>query len=338
VAQEIITFSVNSTRYDGDYTPGQHTRATTNYANLARDPSTRRGNILTLLEMVNRDLNLFLVDDGSARYEISLDILSITGHFGDRSDDGVPLTEVMRAQVIDRDSGEIHIGPTGLNFSSYVRDYDFRVVLPKMRSQTAATRDIGNFGAVHGLLTRLQFGENRVVPDWPTVAISIGRDIAYCATEFTHPILGREYTASQVSTTDAYFSHMGLRPRFFKPSNLAAPLAIYSHRPDSLCDRSDVFLASLIAVMGNFQKIYRPEIYLRRTSFSEKPGVASRASLLDSDFERPVIYYDRDERELLADLQAQEVEERLFKRHPNLIARLNSCLIPDVPRVESVFD
>ena len=329
-ALQIITFHVESIRYDGDYAPGANTRATTNYANLARDPSTRRRNILTLLDMVNRDLNMFLVGDASARYEIILDVLSIHGHLVGGFDDEVPFTEVLRAQVLDKESGEIHIGPTGLNFSSFVRDYDFRVVLPELMSQPEDARDLADFGALHGFLTRLQFGENRVVPDHLTIAISIAQRIAYRATEFVHPVLGREYTAPQESMTDAYFDHMGLQPRFFKPSNLSAPIAIYSHLPDSLCDRGDVFLASLIAVMGNFQKIYRPEIYLSRTGFSEIPGVESQASLSNDDFERPAIYYDKDEREPLSHGQAQEIEERFFMRHPDLIEKLNS-LIADAP-------
>lgn len=324
VGQEIITFSAESIPFDGDYTPGPDTRATTNYANLARDPSTRRRNILTLLDLVNRDLNFFLLDDSLARYQISLEILGIKGHLVDRSDDGVPLTEVMRAQVIDRESGEIHTGPTGLNFSSYLRDYDFRVVLPKITGHTASAQDIADFGELHGLLTRLQFGKNRIVPDNPTIAISISQHTPYVATDFVRPILGREYTASRESFTDGYFSHMGLGPRFFKPSNLPAPIAFYSHHCDSLCDRSDVFLAALIAVMGNFQRIYRPEIYLSRASFSEKPGVASEASLSNTDFERPAIDYDRDERELLSDLQAHAIEQRFLKAYPDLIATLKT--------------
>jgi hypothetical protein len=323
-AREIITFHVESTPYDADYAPRACTRATTNFANLARDPSTRQRNIAMLLEKVNRDLNMFLVGDGSDRYEIVLDVLSIKGHLVGRSDDIVPLTDVMRARVVDKESGEIHNGPTGLNFSSYVRDYDFRVVLPKiMRRGGVDTRD---FGALHGLLTRLQFGEDSVVPDHLTIAISISQRIPYRATEFVHPILGREYLATEESTTDAYFGQMGLGPRFFKPRNLSAPIAIYSHLPDSLCDRDEVFLASLIAVMGNFQKVYRPEIYSSDQNFSEVPGVTSQASLLNDEFERPAIHYDKAERELLSDLQAREIEERLFKRHPEVIAELNRLI------------
>ena len=317
---------MTSVPYDADYAPTAGTRATTNFANLARDPATRRGNLETFLALVNSDLNRIL--DGnpdSGRFLIALEVVTVTGRVPGRPDSvGIPLTEVMRSRIVDTRSGDTIDGPVGMNFSSYLRDYDFRVVLPKLRAQEAPQERMDDFGSLHGLLTRMQFGEAGVIPETLTVAISISQGCDYAATEFVHPVLGREYAASRASLTDSYFRHAGLAPRYFRPTGLPAPLAFYSD--GSLCDRSDAYLAALIAVMGNFQRIYRPEIYLRRTPFSDIPGQWSRASLAETDYELPIIDYDRQEREVLADIQAREIETLLLQPHADLVERLKSTV------------
>lgn len=312
VLKRILNFAVTSVPYDVDYTPGVGTRATTNFANLARDPATRHSNLQTFLDLVNADLNRLLNDDSHpGRFEIALEVVSITGRIAGRPDAAdMPLTEVMKARVVDRHSGEVLDGPLGLNFSSYLRDYDFRVLLPELLARGAPQDEMDDFGALHGLITRLQFGENGVIPEDLTVAISISQSCDYVATAITHPILGRQYEAASESLTDRYFRHMGLVPQFFRPAGLPAPMAFYSD--GRLTDRSDAFLAALIAVMANFQRIYRPEIYLRRAAFSDIPGQWSRGSLSDPDHDLPPIGYDRQEREFLADQQASELAALLM--------------------------
>jgi len=313
----LIEFAVSSQPYDVDYVPAGGTRATTNFANLARDPATRRRNIATLMELIDSDLNLLLCGDPVAsRYRIELDIVTVTARFADGAD-FVPMTEVMRAHVVDSRSGERFRGPTGLNFSSYLRDYDFRVVLPDLRERAQSLDD---FGQLHGLLTRMQFGAGAVVPEPLTVAISISQNADYRATDVVHPILGREYTAVQDSITDGYFRHMGLAAQYFRPVHLPAPIAFYSD--GSLTDRDDIYLAALVAVMGTFQRIYRPEIYLSATPFSDTPGSVSRASLSNADHSAPPIAYDRQERELLSDYQARQFDERVVKAYPGVVEQL----------------
>lgn len=323
--RRILNFDVTSVPYDVDYTPHAGTRATTNFANLARDPATRRDNIARFLSLVNADLNRLLDGDPhSGRFEIALEILSVTASIEGRPDAiGIPLTEVMKARVVDTLTGEVLDGPLGLNFSSYVRDYDFRVLLPELLARGAPQDEMDQFGALHGLIARMQFGDNGVLPDTLTVAISISQNCDYAATEFSHPILGREYVAATESITDRYFRHMGLIPQFFRPRDLPAPLAFYSD--GRLVDRSDVFLAALVAVMANFQRIYRPEIYLRRVSLSDIPGEWSRASLSDQDHDLPPIGYDRQEREVLAEQQARELETLLIGPHADVVAQLRSA-------------
>lgn len=319
---ELLEFRVTATPYDASYTVSNSTRATTNFANLARDPTTRRRNIGTFLDQVDRDLNLLLADDPqSARSQIRLAVLTLSCRVvGDPAEATIPLTEVMRAAVRDTLSGVVHDGPVGLNFSSYLRDYDFRVVLPELLARNASGEEMAGFGALHGWLTRIQFGAGGVIPEPLTVAISISQSCEYQATAFTHPLLGRQYQSLAESLTDGYFRQMGLRPYFFRPVMLPAPMAIYSD--DSLLDRSEFYLAALVAVMGNFQRIYRPEIYLSRVPFSAVPGESSRASLANADYGEPPIHYDRGERELLSQTQARLIYERLLVPHADVVDRL----------------
>jgi hypothetical protein len=104
---------------------------------------------------------------------------------------------------------------------------------------------------------------------------------------------------------------MGLYPQFFRPPGYPAPIAFYA--ADSLCGQNDFYLASLIAVMGNFQRIYRPEIYLSDVGFLETPGEVSSASLSNLNYSPPALVYDRQERDLLSDSQARLIEARFIK-------------------------
>jgi hypothetical protein len=305
-------FTYKITPYDANYIASERTRATTNFANFARDPGQHRQRILVFLDLVNTDLNTLLGASDSQRYAIELEILSLSIHFDQAtSDEGVLLTETMRARVDDRHGDQIIPGPTGLNFSSYLRDYDFRIVLPQLLNIKASPQEWKRFGNLHGRLTQLQFGTEGLIPDPLTIAISIAQQHPYQATPYKHPILGREYTTESSSLTDQYFAQMGLQARFFKPDHLPAPLAIFSSH--SYLQESDVYLASLVAVMGNFQRIYRPEIYLSHSHFSAIPGEVSQASLQNLDYSQPMLTYDRNEREHLADHQAHLIEDTLVK-------------------------
>jgi hypothetical protein len=312
-------FALKKTPYDESYVVGKDTRATTNFANFARDPAYNQQHIRTFLELVNTDLNSYLHTQDTKRYEIQLSILSISIHFDkDSSAMGILITETMSAAVLDHQTEQILPGPTGLNFSSYLRDYDFRILLPQLIKHNASPNEWSSFGKLHGLLTNLQFGAEGLITDPLAIAISIAQHHRYRATVNYHPILGREYSADVLSLTDKYFAKMGLQARFFKPLELPAPLAIYSSR--SLDRENDIYLAALIAVMGNFQRIYRPEIYLSRATFSTKPGDFSQASLMNTDYDQPVLPYDRSERECLSDIQAQSIADTLVKPYGSILS------------------
>ena len=93
-----LKLRLTTTPLDAAYVPADHTRLTTNFGNLAKDPR---------------------VADG----------------------DCFPMTETLR----------------GGNYSSYVRDHDVNVVLPRIRVGTASPEEGASFGQLHGLLFRLQF-------------------------------------------------------------------------------------------------------------------------------------------------------------------------------------
>ena len=311
-----LSWALDRTPFNLQFVPSSDTRETTNYANLARDPATRQQNLTTLFGLINQSLNQQLDDNSrSTRYAMQIDILSVRALFeASPSPAGFRLTEVMQASVLDTQTGERHAGPTGLNFSSYLRDYDFKIIAPKIFNQTATQQERDQFGKLHGVLSQMQFGPGGCCAEPLTVAISISQKKHYMATEYVHNVLGREYLEmGGASATTQYFKHMALAPRFFRPPGFPAPLAIYSDVRQSVTDHSRIYLAALIAVMGTFQKIYRPEIYMARRGFHETPGVTSQLTLGNTDFDELPIPYDKVERDDLALLQAQRVETEFLR-------------------------
>ncbi|ANV85046.1 hypothetical protein AWQ21_12075 [Picosynechococcus sp. PCC 7003] len=119
-ASKDISFTVKTTEYDTSYLIGKNTRASTNFANFARDPDHNKQRISTFLELVNRDLNRILASSIThRRYEIRLEILSIYGHITEEfSSSDILLTEVMRASVLDQHNDCLYPGPTGLIVNS----------------------------------------------------------------------------------------------------------------------------------------------------------------------------------------------------------------------------
>ena len=127
-----FTFTITTTRFDEDYAPSESSRAPTNFANLARGEH-RQQNLRNALTMIDRRFN-DLADwdniDGD-RYAVQLDISSVELQFTAEGEDReFPLLEFLDIQIIDALTGARHQGIVGNNFSSYVRDFDFSVVLP----------------------------------------------------------------------------------------------------------------------------------------------------------------------------------------------------------------
>ncbi|WP_251278258.1 putative oxygenase MesX, partial [Enterobacter hormaechei] len=68
--------------------------------------------------------------------------------------DPFPLIEVLRPTIVDTQTGMRTEGIVGNNFSSYVRDYDFSVVLPASNEGKATFGIPDGFGDLHGKLFR----------------------------------------------------------------------------------------------------------------------------------------------------------------------------------------
>ncbi|MDO9396322.1 MAG: DUF1852 family protein [Herbiconiux sp.] len=298
-----LTFSIESTRFDEDYRPLPNSRITTNFANLARGEK-RQENLRNTFRLIDARANELAQEDD--RYSVELDIISAGVDVdGEGIRDAVPLIEVLQTTIVDRRSGERIPGIVGNNFSSYVRDYDFSILLPSGKTE--------DFGELHGNLFKAflrsdayaeRFGKS------PVICLSVSTSKTYQRTANRHPVLGVEYRQSEYSQTDAYFAQMGSSVRFFMPPGSAAPLAFY-HLGDLLDDYTDLELAALIGTMETFQKIYRPEIYT-----AHRPaGESYQASLTNPDFSPTSIEYDREERSRLALEQGRFAEEHFIAPH-----------------------
>lgn len=321
-----FTFSLNRIPFNEDYEPAQTTRATTNFANLARGEG-RQENLHNALRMIENRFNALAYWDNPRgdRYGLELDIVSVSMALGAASGgDDFPIIEVLQTTIIDRETNTRIEGMIGNNFSSYVRDYDFSVVLPAHKKSGAEGEDPHDFGDLHGKLFK-HFLRSEVYKEnfskQPVICLSVSSNKTYFRTENEHPTLGVEYKNDEDSLTDRYFAKMGMKVRYFMPRNAVAPLAFY-HIGDLLSDYSTLELASTIAAMESFQKIYRPEIYNANSVAADH----YRPSLNYQDYSLTRIVYDREERSRLAVEQGRFVEERLIKPHHNTLAQWSASV------------
>lgn len=309
--------SIKRIRFDERYQPADSTRLTTNFANLARGEN-RADNLRRALTMINnRFNNLANVDNPKGdRYSLEIDIISAEI---DIEGDGktFPFIEMLKSTIIDHQSNERIEGMIGNSFSSYVRDYDFSVVLPALGSATDAKLE--DFGDLHGKLYQYLVNSDAFKAEFtkqPVICLSVSTSKTYYRTANVHPILGVEYKNDEYSRTDEYFAKMGLTVRYFQPANGAAPLAFY-FSGDLLRDYTDFELISAISTMESFQKIYRPEIY----NMNSPAGVVYQPSLSYQDYSLTQIVYDRVERTQLAVKQGQWTLENFIKPYQAVLAQ-----------------
>ncbi|WP_278101739.1 putative oxygenase MesX [Microbacterium proteolyticum] len=316
-----FTYRISTTRFDEDYSPSESSRATTNFANLARGDD-RRENLRSALTMIDRRFNDLARWDNPEgdRYTLELDIVSVDVEFAASGDDQrFPLLEVLDLVIVDRTTGVRHHGIVGNNFSSYLRDFDFSVLLPAASAAAGSFTVPDDFGALHGKLFQ-DFLESAAYRKRftvsPVICISVSTSKTYRRTDNHHPVLGVEYAQDDYSLTDEYFGKMGLQVRYFMPAGSVAPLAFY-FRGDLLNDYSNLQLIGTISTMETFQKIYRPEIYNANAAAAH----VFRPTLDSGDFSRTRVDYDREERSRLAVTQGKYTEEHFVKPHGELLAR-----------------
>jgi len=308
-----FTFIIKSIPFDEDYCPSENTRITTNFANLARGEN-RKDNLRNALRMIDNRFNALAHQNNPKgdRYTVELEIVSVgmVVEAGARSDP-FPLIEILKTTIRDRKTGERIEGIVGNNLSSYVRDYDFSVVLPEHNKGRPAFDTPEDFGELHGKLFKCFLNSEAYKEQFskpPVICLSASCSRTYHRTENQHPVLGVEYVQNEFSSTDQYFAKMGLKVRFFMPPNSVAPLAFY-FAGDLLADYTDLELISTISTMETFQKIYRPEIY----NANSAAAACYQPSLKHQDYSVTRIVYDREERSRLAFEQARFAEEKFIK-------------------------
>jgi len=323
-----FTFTIKSIPFDENYRPADNTRITTNFANLARGES-RQENLRNTLRMINNRFNALAHWDNPKgdRYAVELEIISIAMSIdAEKSGKPLPLIEILKTTVVDQKTNERIDGIVGNNFSSYVRDYDFSVVLLEQNKNQSELKTPDNFGDLHGKLFKSfvnseTYKEHFKKP--PVICISVSSSKTYHRTENQHPVLGVEYLQDEYSLTDDYFKKMGLKVRYFMPPNSVAPLAFY-FAGDLLGDYTNLELISTISTMDTFQKIYRPEIY----NANSVAGKSYQPSLKHQDYSLTRIVYDREERSRLGIEQGKFAEENFIKPYQTILEQWSaSCAI-----------
>jgi hypothetical protein len=315
-----FTFTISTIPFDEDYRPVDSTRITTNFANLARGESRQENLRNTLIMIGNRFNSLMHWDNPTGdRYAVELRIISAALKIDAEDGNAFPLIEILQTTVIDRSSGDRIDGMVGNNFSSYVRDYDFSVLLPDYLKRNATEGAPAQFGDLHGnlfkhFLKSSAYRDNFSKP--PVICLSVSSREVYRRSANMHPILGVEYKTDRFSQTDQYFAKMGMKVRYFMPPHSVAPLAFY-HLGDLISDYTNLELATAVSTMETFQKIYRPEIYNANSVAAER----YQPSLSFQDHSLTRIVYDREERSRLAVEQGKFAEEHFIKPYGGALER-----------------
>lgn len=304
-------YSISSIRFDENYEPADSTRLTTNFANLARGVN-RQDNLRKTLTMINNRFNALAHWDNpnADRYSVEVDIVSADLDI-EGNGDTFPVIETLRTTIVDHKDNTRIDGMIGNSFSSYVRDYDFSIVLPEHFNNQPTCPPPESFGDLHGKLFQHLLHSEAYQAQFhkkPVICLSVSSSKTYQRTGNQHPVLGVEYRQDEYSLTDDYFHKMGLTVRYFMPAGSVAPLAFY-FAGDLLNDYSDLELISAIATMETFQKIYRPEIY----NANSAAGRVFQPSLNYQDYSLTQIEYDREERSELAVTQGKFTQNEFIQ-------------------------
>lgn len=311
-----FTFTLKRSCFDENYNPSENTRTTTNFANLARGEK-RQENLRNTLVMINNRFNALACWDNpnADRYAVELEIVSVDLNIG--VEKTFPAIEILQTTIVDKKTNERIDGIVGNNFSSYVRDYDFSVLLLEHNKNQPQFTIPEKFGVLHGNIFRHfvnspEYREN--FKKAPVICLSVSSKDTYRRTGNQHPVLGIEYTPDGESLTEQYFAKMGLKVRYFMPENSVAPFAFF-FTGDLLSDYTNLELIATISTMETFQKIYRPEIY----NANSAAGHCYRPDLNQQDHSLTKIVYDRVERSQLAIEQGKFTEEQFIKPYKHVL-------------------
>lgn len=312
-----FNYTIKSICFDENYQPLNSTRITTNFANLARGEN-RQENLRNALRMVDSRFNALANWDNPEgdRYSVELEIISVNLDI-EGNGEHFPSIEILKTNVIDHKTNKRIEGIVGNNFSSYVRDYDFSVLLLDHNKDQKQFSIPEGFGELHGKLFKDFVNSDTYKDNFskaPVICLSVSDNKTYQRTENQHPMLGVEYLPNESSLTEQYFQKMGFAVRYFMPPNSVAPLAFYFFG-DLLSDYTNIELISTISTMETFQKIYRPEIY----NANSVAGNLYKPDLKHADHSLTQIIYDREERSQLAIKQGKFAEEHFIKPYQNIL-------------------
>lgn len=209
-----FTFKIKSSVFDENYNPSENTRITTNFANLARGEN-RQENLRNTLVMMNNRFNTLAYWDNpkSDRYSIEIEIISVEMSV-EKSANTFPVIEILRTNIIDKKTGKKIEGLVGNNFSSYVRDYDFSVLLLDHNKNQTNFSLPENFGDLHGNIFKYFVNSNEYKARFnkaPVICLSVSNKDIYHRTGNQHPVLGIEYQQNGSSLTDKYFKKWDYR-------------------------------------------------------------------------------------------------------------------------------
>lgn len=312
-----FAFSIKNICFDEEYRPSSNTRITTNFANLARGES-REENLRKTLKMINNSFNAMAHWDNpnADRYSVELEIVSVEMDI-EGGEQAFPSIEILKTYIVDHKTKKRIEGIVGNNFSSYVRDYDFSVLLLDHNKGQEKFSVPSDFGDLHGKLFQhfvnsATYQQNFHKP--PVICLSVSDNKVYHRTENQHPVLGVEYLPNESSLTEQYFKKMGLQVRYFMPPNSVAPFAFYFFG-DLLADYTNLELISTISTMGTFQKIYRPEIY----NANATAGKRYQPNLSNLDHSLTQIVYDREERSQLAIEQGKRAQAQFIQPYQTVL-------------------
>lgn len=306
-----FTYSIKRIVFDDNYSPADNTRLTTNFANLARGEH-RQDNLRKVMKMIDNHFNARANGDNPTndRYSIELEIVRIDVDVEGKGKT-FPTMEILQTYIVDHKTNQRIEGIVGNNFSSYMRDYDFSVVLLEHNRGKPDFTAPEDYGDLHGKMFQSFVKSEAYQQNFaklPVICLSVSDNKIYQRTANNHPILGVEYLPNESSLTESYFKKMGMEVRYFMPPNSVAPYAFYFFG-DLLNDYTNLELISTLSTMESFQKIYRPEIY----NANAYAGEVYQPSLKHDDYSMTQVVYNREERSRLAVEQGKWAEQYFIK-------------------------
>ena len=319
IMSQSFIYSIKNVSFDQHYQPSSDTRLTTNFANLARGEN-RQENLCRTISMINNNFNSRVHWDnpGGDRYSVEIEIVHIDVDV-EGNGKSFPTIEFLKTYIVDNKTNRRIEGIVGNNFSSYVRDYDFSVLLRNYNKGKDHFSVPEGYGELHGKMFKDFINSSYYKENFnklPVICLSVSDNKTYYRTSNHHPILGVEYIPDESSLTERYFKKMGMNVRYFMPPNSVAPLTFYFFG-DLLNDYTDLELISTLSTMETFQKIYRPEIYNANFIAGEEYS----PSLKNKDYSFTQVIYDREERNLLAEKQGKWCEENFIKPYQPILER-----------------